>query len=327
MSNIEKVKDNPPENIYQKLAKARRYIKENSIEKKGWNSYGKYKYYEPEQIENLVFQACDPLGLITIFNLVEKQTGIIEKITKIFKPIIPDPKDKGKNQKGEPVNLVKKEVHKAKTEIRGSLKVIDIETEKFLEFEMPTKIPEITATNEAQKLGGTVTICKRQLKTTAFGIAENGLDPDTTENTEEREGIKQGYKKEPPVKKQEKEGDVNFADLENHNKTYDPNQYQTEAEKQGKPANLFPEAEKDSNNETEAHKKIRKFMLENPTICGETNEIKQDWLQDFTKFVDKKTGQEKNGVRLIKRLSPKWAGKVWGDIKREFEYILQGNEV
>ena len=49
---------------------------------------------------------------------------------------------------------------------------------------MASAIPDITATNAAQQLGGCMTYTERYLKMTAFGIVDNSLDPDTTENTE-----------------------------------------------------------------------------------------------------------------------------------------------
>jgi len=67
--------------------------------------------------------------------------------------------------------------------VYGVLTVYEVETEENMEFTMATAIPTITATNIAQQLGGCVTYTERYLKMSAFGITDNKLDFDTTENT------------------------------------------------------------------------------------------------------------------------------------------------
>lgn len=62
------------------------------------------------------------------------------------------------------------------------LRVVDIETEEQIDFSIPYAIPEITATNKMQQIGGVVTYSERYLKMVAFGIVDNTLDFDTTEN-------------------------------------------------------------------------------------------------------------------------------------------------
>lgn len=63
----------------------------------------------------------------------------------------------------------------------ATLDVIDTEQpESKITFRMLTSIPEITATNATQQLGGAVTYSKRYLTMTAFGITDNSLDPDST---------------------------------------------------------------------------------------------------------------------------------------------------
>jgi len=64
------------------------------------------------------------------------------------------------------------------------LDVVDIETEEKITFQIPYIIPEITATNKMQQIGGVVTFSERYLKMMAFGIVDNTLDFDTTENTQ-----------------------------------------------------------------------------------------------------------------------------------------------
>lgn len=61
--------------------------------------------------------------------------------------------------------------------------IFDIETLQKLTFSIPIEIPDIKATNIMQKIGGVVTYAERYLKMSAFGIVDNNLDFDTTENT------------------------------------------------------------------------------------------------------------------------------------------------
>ena len=70
--------------------------------------------------------------------------------------------------------------------VSGVLTVFDIETGENIQYTMATAIPEIKATNISQQLGGCVTYTERYLKMTAFGITDNRLDFDTTENTTNR---------------------------------------------------------------------------------------------------------------------------------------------
>ena len=129
-------------NLYQKISKARKEIKETKIEKKGENTFSKYKYFTPEQVELLVSSSCEQNGLLTTFNLKRNEFGEY-----------------------------------------GILTIIDIESGEKLDYEMASAIPEIKATNIAQQLGGCVTYTERYLKMSAFGISDNSLDFDTSENT------------------------------------------------------------------------------------------------------------------------------------------------
>ncbi len=67
--------------------------------------------------------------------------------------------------------------------VYGRLTVYDLESGESLSTEMASAIPEIKATNMAQQLGGCVTYTERYLKMSLFGITDNQLDFDTTENT------------------------------------------------------------------------------------------------------------------------------------------------
>lgn len=68
--------------------------------------------------------------------------------------------------------------------IEWQLTVYDIDTEESMTFIWASAIPEIKATNVAQQIWWCMTYTERYLKMTAFWIADNSLDFDTTENTE-----------------------------------------------------------------------------------------------------------------------------------------------
>jgi hypothetical protein len=74
--------------------------------------------------------------------------------------------------------------------VYGRLTVYDLESGEKLTAEMASAIPEIKATNIAQQLGGCVTYTERYLKMSLFGITDNQLDFDTTENTKKQAGTK-----------------------------------------------------------------------------------------------------------------------------------------
>jgi len=129
-------------NLYSKLAKAKQHIKTNPTKKAGRNKFSNYDYFTPEQVEMLVFEACQDAKLITIFNLKRNEFGEY-----------------------------------------GELTIADIESNDSLVVTMATAIPDIKATNISQQIGGCMTYTERYLKMSTFGITENSLDPDTTENT------------------------------------------------------------------------------------------------------------------------------------------------
>lgn len=70
--------------------------------------------------------------------------------------------------------------------VYGRLTVYDLESGEKLTTEMASAIPEIKATNIAQQLGGCVTYTERYLKMSLFGITDNQLDFETTENTKKQ---------------------------------------------------------------------------------------------------------------------------------------------
>lgn len=80
--------------------------------------------------------------------------------------------------------------------VYGVLTIYSTLSDENLTFEMATAIPEIKATNIAQQLGGCVTYTERYLKQSVFGITDNSLDFETTENT------KQTAESKPPAQTQ-----------------------------------------------------------------------------------------------------------------------------
>jgi len=284
-------KENKKDNIYQKLSKARQWVRENTPEKEGWNDYGKYKFFKPEQINVLVSRACEKFGLLTIFNLVEIETPYLEKSLKILKPINQKP---DKNNK-EP-NLIKKEIEKTRFRLEGKLRVIDIDTKEEIIFQQPTKIPEITATNASQKLGGTVTFASRYLKTTAFEITENYLDFNNEIKDENC------YKKEPPIK-----------ELPIKDENFDPYDFPLDPGE-----DPFAGTEKKEKKEGKYHNKIRNF-LKNPDneYLFSSNQEKIDFLERQTSYTNKQ-GDFIAGVTQISNLTPGRAETTWHKIEKEF---------
>ena len=69
----------------------------------------------------------------------------------------------------------------------GELSIIEIETGDIFTLTMATAIPEIKATNVSQQIGGCMTYTERYIKMSAFGIIDNRLDFDPTENSKKRE--------------------------------------------------------------------------------------------------------------------------------------------
>ena len=68
----------------------------------------------------------------------------------------------------------------------GILSVVDTETSELVNFEMSTAIPDITATNVAQQIGGCMTYTERYLKMSVFGIVENSLDFDDKDHSKKK---------------------------------------------------------------------------------------------------------------------------------------------
>ena len=61
--------------ILKKIAKAKEQIKKEGAKKEGKNAFSKYNYFTPEQVEHLVFNACQTNGLLTKFDLIRNEFG------------------------------------------------------------------------------------------------------------------------------------------------------------------------------------------------------------------------------------------------------------
>ena len=125
--------------IYDKLQKAREFIKNSDLKKSGYNDYSKYHYYTPEQVDKLVHEACKDVKLLNLFSLKKNKHGYYGELTLI------DLED----EKG------------------------------VIVFIQSTDIPVIKATNVTQQIGGAVTYTNRYMLMTAFDIVDNNLDFDT----------------------------------------------------------------------------------------------------------------------------------------------------
>lgn len=127
----------------KKLNQARQKIKETKVEKLGYNDFSKYKYFTPEQISQLVNDACKEANLFHKFDLTRTELGLTATL-EIF-------------------------------DIEGK-------SEDSVLFQIATEIPAIKATNVAQQLGGCVTYSERYLLQIAFDIKDNNLDFDSKNN-------------------------------------------------------------------------------------------------------------------------------------------------
>ncbi len=138
------------ENVIRKIFEARKKISQTDMKKKGYNSYSEYRYFTPDQIETLVSNVCFELELYTEFEM----------------------------KYNEQDRLI------------SNLTVTDLETMESKTYCFPADIPQIKATNVMQQIGGSMTFANRYAKMFVFGIVDNSLDPDTTENTKSLEKSK-----------------------------------------------------------------------------------------------------------------------------------------
>ena len=126
-------------------------INSTNYKKEGRNDFSGYDYFTPGQIDSIVSSECSKVKLFYKFDLIRNDLGI-----------------------------------------EGKLSVYDLDNDKSepIVYEMASDIPSIKATNIAQQLGGAMTYTKRYLLMNTFGITDNNLDPDSTQNTKKREEIK-----------------------------------------------------------------------------------------------------------------------------------------
>jgi len=142
-------------NLKQKIAIARQIIAETPMKKDGTNNYSNYDYFTPAQVEQLVQDASNKVGILCCYNLEQDPLG----------------------------------------GYMASIVVHDLESDHALPFKLATAKPEIKATNEAQKLGGMMTYSQRYLKMSIFGIADNNLDFDAQDNRPKKAAPKPAPKK------------------------------------------------------------------------------------------------------------------------------------
>lgn len=67
--------------ITEKLANAKKEIKQTNLKKEGENKFSNYKYFTPSQIELLVQQACFNNRLLTKFDLIRDSLGVYGTLT------------------------------------------------------------------------------------------------------------------------------------------------------------------------------------------------------------------------------------------------------
>ena len=133
-------------NVLNKIAKAKRDVKAMDIKKEGRNSYSKYDYFTPSQIEAIVSKVCEDNDLLTTFDLTWDE----------------------------------------RSNLSGRLIIWDIDSEEKYICDMATAMPDIKATNAAQQLGGCMTYTERYLKMSAFGITDSNLDFDNSNGLEKK---------------------------------------------------------------------------------------------------------------------------------------------
>ena len=140
--------------VFKKINEARQLIKKSDLKKSGHNDYSKYDYFTPEQVSKLVNDACQHVGLFNKFDLKRTELGLMAELRVI------DISPSGISDNDAPFD----------------------ETV----FTIATEIPQITATNAAQQLGGAVTYSERYLLMIAYDIKDSNLDFDSQKPKEEK---------------------------------------------------------------------------------------------------------------------------------------------
>lgn len=67
--------------IIKKISEARQIIASQKIEKQGKNSFANYKYFTPEQVQNIVQTACEKCQILPVFSLLRHETGVKGTLT------------------------------------------------------------------------------------------------------------------------------------------------------------------------------------------------------------------------------------------------------
>jgi len=129
--------------IEDKLLQARKLIKETSLKKEGTNKFSKYDYFTPTQVSHLVDTVCQELKMLPIFSLKKDEFGLYGTLT---------------------------------------LGDIDKPAGEGITIQMRTEMPQITATNMTQQMGGCETYTKRYMLMSLFDICDNNLDFDSQDN-------------------------------------------------------------------------------------------------------------------------------------------------
>ena len=62
--------------VYLALHEAQKTVSNSSIKKEGRNKFAKYDYFTPEQVTNMVIDACAEHNLLTVFSMIQNELGI-----------------------------------------------------------------------------------------------------------------------------------------------------------------------------------------------------------------------------------------------------------
>lgn len=136
-------------NILQRLAEARKIIRDSKVTKGGTNEYSKYDYFTPEQVEGLVADACEKTETICLTSLRKDEHGYFQSLDFVS---------------------------------------LDNLEDRY-HFELRTEKPTIKATNDTQQMGGMDTYSERYIKMKVFQIKDNNLDFDSQDNRATKERI------------------------------------------------------------------------------------------------------------------------------------------
>ena len=123
-------------NIYEKLDKAREDVRETPLKKT--KSGGMFKYFTPEEVEQIVSGACTTQKILPVCSLKRNEHGLYQEMV-----------------------LVDLE-----------------NTSDTIVFTLATMKGDLKNTNETQNMGSTDTYSERYIKMKVFQIKDNNLDPD-----------------------------------------------------------------------------------------------------------------------------------------------------